>query len=103
MTPQTIVETFVDNYRSLRKDTKKMATLVADGHQMWTEFLEYVKKRCSMAAYENWLAPIKVLECNANRVFLEVPNVFVKAYLLDNYKRDLAAFLPVDSSGEPRI
>lgn len=69
----------------------------------WLQFLEYAKKRCSVTAYENWLAPIKVLEDSAQGIKLEIPNVFVKEYLLDNFKEDLCAFLPVSKPGVPLI
>jgi len=77
--------------------------LTIDARDAWTQFLEYVKKRCSSTAYENWLAPIKVLETAAGRICLQVPNIFVKAYLMDNYKKDLCSFVPVTSDGEPAI
>lgn len=77
--------------------------LTCDARETWTQFLEYVKKRCSQTAFENWLAPIKVLDSSAENICLEVPNIFVKAYLLDNYKKDLCAFLPVNAEGEPSI
>lgn len=70
---------------------------------LWTQFLEYVKGRCSVTAFENWLAPIRCLEVTHQIVRLEVPNIFVKAYLLDNYKKELLAFVPVDEQGEPSI
>lgn len=69
----------------------------------WLQFLEYAKKRCSATAYENWLAPIKVLEEGVAGVKLEIPNVFVKEYLLDNFKEDLCAFLPVEKPGKPLL
>ena len=77
--------------------------LTCDAHDTWTQFLEFVKKRCSLTAFENWLAPIKVLDANSEGIRLEVPNIFVKAYLLDNYKKDLCSFLPVTPEGEPAI
>jgi len=79
-------------------------TLVAqDTRQNWNQFLEYVKQRCSTTAYNNWLAPIKILEATEEHFSLEVPNIFVKEYLLSNYKKDLCAFLPVDAHGEPAL
>jgi chromosomal replication initiator protein len=69
----------------------------------WTEFLQFVQKRCSPTAFGNWIVPIRVLEMSHEEITLEVPNVFVKEYLLGNYKKDLCAFLPVRSSGEPAI
>lgn len=69
----------------------------------WTQFLQFVKTRCSATAFGNWLAPIKVLESTPEQISLEIPNVFVMEYLLSNYKKDLCAFLPIDSNGEPAI
>lgn len=77
--------------------------LTCDANSTWMQFLEYVKKRCSITAFENWLAPIRVLEKKGEGICLEVPNIFVKAYLLDNYKKDLCSFLPVTPEGEPAI
>jgi len=77
--------------------------LTCDARETWIQFLEFAKKRCSLTAYENWLAPIKVIDSSAERICLEVPNIFVKAYLLDNYLKDLCSFLPVTSEGEPAI
>lgn len=66
----------------------------------WTQFLLFAKDHCSATAFGNWLEPIRVLESSDDRVVLEVPNVFVKEYLLANYKKDLLAFLPINSKGE---
>lgn len=77
--------------------------LTCDARETWTQFLDYVKKRCSLTAFENWLAPIRVLDSSTGGLCLEVPNIFVKAYLLDNYKQDLCSFVPVNAEGEPLI
>lgn len=77
--------------------------LTCDARDTWIQFLEYIKKRCSVTAFENWLAPIKVVESSPERICLEVPNIFVKAYLLDNYLKDLCSFLPVTAEGKPAI
>jgi len=74
-----------------------------DTRHGWTQFTAFAKSRCSKAAYENWLAPINVLEQSDTGITIEIPNIFVQQYLLDNYKKDLCAFLPVDSHGEPAI
>lgn len=71
--------------------------------EMWTQFLEFVKTRCSKTAYGNWIAPINVLEATSEEITLEIPNIFVKEYLLSNYKKELMSFLPVNASGEPAI
>ncbi|WP_042282235.1 chromosomal replication initiator protein DnaA [Candidatus Protochlamydia sp. R18] len=77
--------------------------LTSETQNVWTQFLQFVKTRCSPAAFGNWLAPIRVVDCSTEEVTLEIPNIFVQEYLLSNYKKDLCAFLPVDMSGEPAI
>jgi chromosomal replication initiator protein len=77
--------------------------LVCDTCEAWTLFIEYVKSRTSAAAFGNWIAPIQAIEATADEVTLEIPNLFVKEYLLSNYKKDLCAFLPVNANGEPAI
>lgn len=77
--------------------------LATEPRQTWSQFLEYVKKHCSATAFGNWLSPIKLLNASEECVTLEVPNIFVKEYLLSNYKKDLTAFFPVDKNGEPCI
>lgn len=78
-------------------------TQTNDTQQGWIQFLEYAKSHCSGTAYGNWIAPIKVVEIADHFISLEVPNIFVKEYLISNYKKDLAAFLPINKDGEPSI
>jgi chromosomal replication initiator protein len=61
-------------------------------------FFHSVQDKCSASEFQNWLAPIQVIE--GEGLILEVPNIFVQEYLLGNYKKDLAAFVPTTSSGE---
>lgn len=77
--------------------------LACDACEAWTQFLQFVKSRTSVTAFGNWLAPINVLESQSDEIVLEIPNVFVREYLLSNYKKDLCAFLPVNADGEPAI
>lgn len=77
--------------------------LACETRDTWTEFLEFVKTRCSTTAFGNWLEPIRVLECTETEITLEVPNIFVKEYLLSNFSQDLCAFLPTRGPGEPAI
>jgi chromosomal replication initiator protein len=69
----------------------------------WSEFLGFAKSRCSHSAYQNWLDPIQLIEENEHEVILQIPNIFVQEYLLENYKEDLRAFIPVDHQGRPSI
>jgi chromosomal replication initiator protein len=69
----------------------------------WTQFLEFIENRCSSAEYENWIAPIRLVEATMEQIVLEVPNPFVQEYLLDNFKEVLCNFLPLKPSGEPAI
>src|SRR5262245_58842820 len=71
--------------------------------ECWSQFLEFIAERCSATEFENWFASIRVLETQEGDARLEIPNIFVQEYLLDNYKRDLCAFFPVDTQGQPAI
>ena len=77
--------------------------LTRNPQELWSQFLEFAEERCSATEFENWLAPIKVLDSTPDKITLEVPNVFVREYLIDNYKKDLCAFLPMKENGEPSI
>lgn len=69
----------------------------------WTQFLEFIESRCSSAEYQNWISPIRLVEATPEKILLEVPNVYVQDYLLDNFKEVLCNFLPLLPSGEPAI
>ncbi len=69
----------------------------------WEQFLEHVKKGTSISAFHNWLSPIELVESSASKTTLKVPNIFVKEYLLTNYKKELIQFLPVSTHGEPAL
>jgi chromosomal replication initiator protein len=69
----------------------------------WVQFLEFIENRCSSAEYENWIAPIRLVEASLDQIVLEVPNPFVQEYLLDNFKEVLCNFLPLRASGDPAI
>ena len=77
--------------------------LTCEACDVWTQFLDFVKTRCSTTAFNNWLSPIAVLEEKEDKLVLQVPNVFVQEYLLTNFKRELVAFVPTTASGEPAI
>lgn len=69
----------------------------------WAQFIDFIDSRCSSAEFENWIAPIRLIESSHEETTLEVPNVFVQEYLLDNFKELLADFLPLRGSGDPAI
>jgi chromosomal replication initiator protein len=54
-----------------------------------------MQKKCSKTEFDNWIKPIKVVSTNDELLRLELPNIFVQEYLLDNYKADLALFFPI--------
>lgn len=74
-----------------------------DTSDQWTKFLAFVRKKISSTAYGNWFEPINVLESTTESITLEIPNIFVKEYLLTNFREDLCAFLPVNAKREPEI
>jgi chromosomal replication initiator protein len=77
--------------------------LACSATETWCQFLEFIKQRCSSAEYENWFSPIILLSSTEEGVTLEVPNIFVREYLLDNYKQEFCDFFPLRAPGEPSI
>jgi chromosomal replication initiator protein len=77
--------------------------LTRDHRETWSSFIEFIEEKCSSIEFENWIAPIRVLDTDSEEISLEVPNIFVREYLIDNYKKDLASFLPLRSNGDPAI
>ena len=77
--------------------------LIDQSQDAWTLFLDCIEERCSAIEFANWIAPIHKIASYPDRIVLEIPNIFVQEYLLDNYKQDLALFLPLKDSGEPSI
>lgn len=69
----------------------------------WEQFVEFIEGRCSSAEFQNWIAPIQLLDAQPEEISLQVPNIFVQEYLLDNFKDLLADFLPLRRNGEPAI
>lgn len=69
----------------------------------WQDFLDFIDDHCSSIEFQNWFAPIKVKEATNDALTLEVPNIFVQEYLLDNYQKELANFFPLKSNGEMSI
>lgn len=67
--------------------------------EAWGAFLEFMEERSSAAEYKNWLAPIQAREEN-DELILEVPNIFVQEYLLQNYRKELEAFLVAAPNGK---
>jgi chromosomal replication initiator protein len=59
-----------------------------------------MQERCSLAEFQNWIAPIQVLESSTEELVLQVPNIFVQEYLLQNYKKELLGFVPVHADGQ---
>jgi len=74
--------------------------IASESKTAWSLFLQYVEERCSATEYANWIEPIRDVSPSSDRVVLEVPNIFVQEYLLDNYKKDLQHFLPTTPSGQ---
>ncbi|NGX50891.1 MAG: Chromosomal replication initiator protein DnaA [Chlamydiae bacterium] len=69
---------------------------------LWSEFLSFMQNRCTRTEYENWIAPIQCIE-ESDSITLQVPNIFVQEYLLDNYHEALTSFFPKDKKGQPLI
>lgn len=68
--------------------------------QCWEDFVQFVEDCCTGAEFQNWIAPIKVSEDSETELILEVPNIYVQDYLLENYRKHLANFLPLKANGD---
>ena len=73
--------------------------LIKELKEAWFQFLDFIEDRCSGTEFENWFAPIVVVEEETTELTLKVPNIFVQEYLIDNYEKDLRSFLPQRSDG----
>jgi chromosomal replication initiator protein len=69
----------------------------------WIQFIEFIETRISPAEFTNWIQPIRLIEASLEEVIVEVPNIFVQEYLIDNFKDVLGEFLPLKGSGDPAI
>ncbi len=77
--------------------------LMQDTKQAWSEFLQLIKNKTSPLEFQNWFSPIQLLETSDSSITLEVPNIFLQEYLLENYKAELTSLLPTKSNGDPAI
>ncbi|MCI0382698.1 MAG: chromosomal replication initiator protein DnaA [Chlamydiae bacterium] len=73
--------------------------LIKTPQETWNDFLKFIEERCSATEFENWFSHIKLIQ-SQDEFLLEVPNIYVREYLLDNYKRDLEAFFPLLPNGK---
>ncbi len=68
--------------------------------QCWEEFIQFMEDCCSATEFQNWIAPIKVDPHSNDELVLEVPNIFVQEYLLENFQKHLENFLPTKDNGK---
>ncbi|NGX47661.1 MAG: Chromosomal replication initiator protein DnaA [Chlamydiae bacterium] len=68
--------------------------------QCWEEFAQFMEDCCTATEFQNWIAPIKVSGNSKEELVLEMPNIFVQEYLLENFKKQLENFLPTKANGE---
>lgn len=66
-------------------------SVVCDLKDLWKQFLDLVQNKCSSTEFDNWFSPIKILTQKDDILVLQVPNIFVREYILDNYREDLLA------------
>lgn len=69
--------------------------------ECWEEFIQFVEDCCSATEFQNWIAPIRVIDhLSLEELVLEVPNIYVQDYLLENFRKHLANFIPTKTNGE---
>ena len=79
------------------------AGLLEQSIDAWTQFVACLQERISPAEFSNWISPIKCVAASNDEATLEVPNIFVQEYLLDNYSKDLLLFFPKRKNGSLAI
>jgi chromosomal replication initiator protein len=77
--------------------------MTSQSQDAWSLFLDCIGEKCSSIEFSNWFAPIKKIGEEGDRTILQVPNIFVREYLLDNYKKELSCFFPSTRVGELAI
>ncbi|NOQ42522.1 MAG: chromosomal replication initiator protein DnaA, partial [Desulfuromusa sp.] len=56
---------------------------------VWLETLEVLKSKISEQNISTWIKPIQPVKITGNLLTVEVPNKFIKDWILDNYKREI--------------
>lgn len=74
-----------------------------DDGDSWNQFLGFIQDKCSKGEFLNWIAPIKLLRSSIEEITVEVPNIFVREYLMENYSKVLRSFVPLRTSGDLAI
>jgi chromosomal replication initiator protein len=74
--------------------------LTCNEQAVWILFLDFIQKRISQTEFKNWFSLISVISSSEEEITLEVPNIFVQQYILDNYQKDMLLFLPTKKNGE---
>src|SRR3989304_137052 len=85
------------------QDKSEKKSMLEVKEDLWSLFLESIKSKISESEFKNWFENINILQKNQNEITLEVPNIFVREYLLDNYKSDMEIFFPVKDDGNLAI
>lgn len=68
--------------------------------ECWAEFVTFIEECCTATEFQNWIAPARVSDQTKNELVLEVPNIFVQEYLLENFSKHLENFIPTKSNGK---
>ncbi len=76
---------------------------IENAEEIWSQFLEFVAERSSVSEYQNWFASIRFLEATPDGITLEVPNIYVQGYLVENYKKELLLFFPFKSPSDAHL
>ncbi|MCD6581321.1 MAG: chromosomal replication initiator protein DnaA, partial [Desulfuromusa sp.] len=53
---------------------------------IWPETLEILKSKISEQNISTWIKPIEPIKIMGNTLTVEVPNKFIKDWIVDNYK-----------------
>ncbi len=62
--------------------------------ELWSDFLAYMEERCSAAEFQNWIAPIKVVEETSSDLVFKFPIFSYKNTLFKIIKKICSGLFP---------
>ncbi|PLX88919.1 MAG: chromosomal replication initiator protein DnaA [Desulfuromonas sp.] len=57
--------------------------------EIWEEVLNEIKEEITPHNYKTWIKPLKYKNKENDKIIIEVPNIFIKDWVIDNYKINL--------------
>ncbi|MDD5668437.1 MAG: chromosomal replication initiator protein DnaA [Candidatus Omnitrophica bacterium] len=76
---------------------------MVDFHKIWTETSGYLKETLGEIVFQTWIAPLKPLEANKDKIILEAPDTFFKDWVEQHYSSVIKAALKTICQEEKEV